>query len=413
MTVDTRLPTGSSVLVLAPELPWPARDGGRIALSQLLELLATLGCRLSIAAFGAAGSSRTAPDVPPVIASALEEIVLIDLPRWRAAINSLKGVGTGLPVKVGAYSDPRLLSAVAALLDRRRFDLVIADHLHLATLLPLARERGVPTVLRQHNVESLLADRFLRHRFGGIGRWIGQWTGEARRYRTLESRAIGDAALTLAISETDADAMRRIAQKGQVGTLSPYVGISPEQSLSPQNPHVLFLGSLDWAPNVEGAVFLAREIMPRVRASRPGARCCVVGKRPDRSLRRLLDAADVELYGDVPDAAAFLVPNATLVVPLFVGSGVRIKILEAMAHRVPVISSAIGVEGLPCRNREHVLLAEHAEDFAAAVNSIWMDAGLAEALVSASAAMIARNFSREVSLAQLSRHLEVVLDTRT
>ena len=93
-------------------------------------------------------------------------------------------------------------------------------------------------------------------------------------------------------------------------------------------------------------------------------------------MRRLLDVADVELYGDVPVAAAFLVPNATLVVPLFVGSGVRIKILEAMAHRVPVISSAIEVEGLPCRNREHVLLAEHEKtSLLPSIPYGWMQAG--------------------------------------
>jgi len=409
MIADSNLLVGSSVLVLAPELPWPPRDGGRIVLDQLLGLLVSLGCRLSIAAFAPTAGLHDKPAVPILLANSIDEIVLVELTTRRVAVNTLKGVLARLPVKFAKYADPRFLASVSALLDRRSFDFVIADHLHLASLLPLAKIRRIPTVLRQHNVESRIASRFLDRSFGSFGRL----TGEGRRYQEYESRTVADATLTLAISDTDAAELRRSAAKAQVGTLSPYVEIRSETPLPTGDPFVLFLGSLDWAPNIESVTFLARDIMPILRADWPGARCRVVGKGPSRTLERVLARAGVELYADVPDVGAFLVPWATLVVPLFVGSGVRIKILQAMAHRVPVVTSAIGIEGLPCRDREHVLLAEHAEDFAAAVHSIWSEPQLATSLTEASSAIVARHFSRETSLRQLAHHLAGMLYTST
>lgn len=128
---------------------------------------------------------------------------------------------------------------------------------------------------------------------------------------------------------------------------------------------LLLLGSLDYEPNVDAAEFLVREVLPLVRERQPRARVQLVGRRPSDRVRALAGDA-VELHADVPDVRPFLEAAAALVVPLRIGGGTRLKIVEALASACPVISTPIGAEGLALEGDVHLTLAEGARALAAA-----------------------------------------------
>jgi glycosyltransferase involved in cell wall biosynthesis len=131
---------------------------------------------------------------------------------------------------------------------------------------------------------------------------------------------------------------------------------------------LVFSGTLDFRPNVDAVLWFAREVLPRVRARRPEARLLVVGKRPAPALRALAEQGALTLTGEVPDARPYIAGAAVYVVPMRIGGGVRLKLLEALALETPVVSTGMGAEGVAgLRGDEHCLLADDPAGFAVAV----------------------------------------------
>ncbi|MGC8919134.1 glycosyltransferase family 4 protein [Streptomyces sp. PG2] len=144
---------------------------------------------------------------------------------------------------------------------------------------------------------------------------------------------------------------------------------------------MLFQGSFDWPPNADAAAWLTREVLPRLHARVPGARVVLAGK-PAPEVAALAGPC-VEVTGMVPSMAPYLRAADLVVVPLRVGSGTRIKILEAFAHGVPVVSTTIGAEGLDVVAGEHLALADGAEGLALACAELLTDRARRAALAAA------------------------------
>jgi glycosyltransferase involved in cell wall biosynthesis len=150
---------------------------------------------------------------------------------------------------------------------------------------------------------------------------------------------------------------------------------------------------MDWMPNEDAAVWLMREILPRVRQAVPAARLTVVGKSPSAFLRRLAAAVgQAAVTGRVDDVRPYLERARVVAVPLRVGGGTRIKIFEAMAARRPVVSTTIGAEGLPVAHGRDVLIADGDADFAEAVVQVLTDDRLAERLAGAGRELVEERF---------------------
>jgi hypothetical protein len=168
------------------------------------------------------------------------------------------------------------------------------------------------------------------------------------------------------------------------------------------------LGSMDWLPNVVGIRWFANSVWPRVRAGEAGARFHLAGRDSDRiGLNTTIPG--FEIHGPVDDAAAFIRDHGILVVPLHAGSGMRIKIIEAMAHGKPIISTRIGAEGIPLTSGHDAILADSAEAFAEAVLLLVRDAG-ARRRLGGNAWRLARSEFDEAAIARrfLRRLQEVV-----
>ncbi len=223
-------------------------------------------------------------------------------------------------------------------------------------------------VLIAHNVESLIWQRYHEAEGNLLKRWYikQQW----RKFERFERRAFTAATQVVAVSENDARLIR-----GQFGGRDVHVvdnGIDRlrYEEVRPDADHgtILFLGSLDWRPNLDAIGLLLDRIFPVVRAAEPAARLRLVGRRPPPALvRKVRDTPGVELHADVPDVRPYLATSAVMVVPLRIGGGSRLKILEAMAAGLPVISTRVGAEGLELVAGEHYLAADEPERIADAL----------------------------------------------
>jgi glycosyltransferase involved in cell wall biosynthesis len=226
--------------------------------------------------------------------------------------------------------------------------------------------RGAPRLVMAHNVESVIWQRYHETERRPLKRWyIGrQW----RKYRDFERATLGEMEQTVAVSDLDAERLRHDFGVERVDVVENGVDTAyfRPRATRPRPGRLLFLGSLDWRPNLDGVRLLLDEVFPAVRAAEPDATLCLVGRNPPRDLcRKAAALPGVELHGNVPDVRPFLAESVALVVPLRIGGGSRLKILEALAAGVPVVSTRVGAEGLHLEPGRHLEVVEDIADLAA------------------------------------------------
>src|SRR5579884_1400624 len=218
-------------------------------------------------------------------------------------------------------------------------------------------------VIMAHNVESIIWQRYHETESNPLRRWyIGrQW----RKFQRFERRVLGEVEQTIAVSDTDAQRLRRDFGISHVAVVENGVDTAyfQPQARRRQKDRLLFLGSLDWRPNLDGVRLLLENVFPAVRAAEPAASLCIVGRNPPEWLRKRITAVPgVELHANVPDVRPFLAECSTLVVPLRIGGGSRLKILEALASGTPVVSTRIGAEGLRLESGQDLTVVEDITD---------------------------------------------------
>ncbi len=231
-------------------------------------------------------------------------------------------------------------------------------------------------VVMAHNVESVIWQRYLETETNPLKRWYiaRQW----HKYLRFERRALGGADATVAVSELDAERFRQDFGVPRVEVVDNGVDTRAFRPGGGDRAPglLLFLGALDWRPNLDAVRQLLDRVFPAVRAAEPQARLCVVGRNPPEALRsRVSGTPGAELHADVPDVRPFLARCALLVVPLRIGGGSRLKILEALACGTPVVSTRIGAEGLALEPGRHLTVTEGVEDLASALVSAVRDPG--------------------------------------
>lgn len=259
------------------------------------------------------------------------------------------------------------------LLSTRPYDLLICDFLQ-----PTINLWGLPlppALLFQHNVESMISERHYRTATNPLLRlfWWVQWRKLVRYERLACARFDG----IVVVSELDKSILERDFGARNVSAIP--TGVDTDffkpASGAPEDNTVVFVGAMDWLPNEDGMIFFADEILPHLRSMVPSVRVTIVGRNPSRRLAgRLRGLSEIEVVGRVPDVRPFVHRSAVFVIPLRIGGGTRIKAYEAMAMGKAVVSTRIGIEGLPVRDGENVLLADDPADFARATARLLQDA---------------------------------------
>lgn len=367
------------VAVLDEELPFPLTSGKRIRTFNLLRRLAdrhriTLLCHRN-------------PDPREQFAATDEfrklgiETVVVD-----RTIPTKSGPGfyarlagnllSSLPYSVATHASPTLTDAVRRFATTHRVDLWHCEWTPYAQVLRDAlgpRLAAARWSVMAHNVESVIWRRYAEAEANAVRRWYvrRQW----RKFERFEAWAYAAATAAIAVSDPDAAEMRTVFGVEEPEVVENGVDTAyfrPQRDVDRDPGRILFLGSLDWRPNLDAVALLLDEIFPRVKAQCPAATLMLVGRHPPEALRQRVAATEgVELHGDVPDVRPFLATCGMLAVPLRIGGGSRLKILEALAAATPVVSTTIGAEGLQLTpGRDFVLGDGIAGMTAAIVDSI-------------------------------------------
>ena len=355
------------IAILDEELPFPLTSGKRIRTLNLLKRLAgrhrlTYICHRNADADEASAAEKHFAELGIHTVVVDRPVPPKAGPRFYARLAG--NLFSPLPYSVATHSSIALAQAARVFAMRHKVHLWHCEWTPYAETIKTLP--SVPWLVMAHNVESLIWQRYAETETNPVKRWYirKQW----KKFEAFERWAYTAATRAVAVSPTDAQLMRERfgAQRVEVvdnGVDTSYFRPTDE----PRDPHtILFLGSLDWRPNQDGVRQLLDSIFPQVRAQDPAAKLLVVGRNPpDWLVDRVKSCPGVELHGSVPDVRPFMARAGVLAVPLRIGGGSRLKILEALASGLPVVSTRIGAEGLDLLAGRHLDVVEDCDGMAA------------------------------------------------
>jgi polysaccharide biosynthesis protein PslH len=273
-----------------------------------------------------------------------------------------RGACSPMPLSMLRYRSPALLAEVEFLTRHQRFDAIVCDFLaSAANISELDR-----AILFQHNVESIIWRRHVEHAHTSLHRIYAR--SQYKRMVAYERGVCRAAKKIVAVSQSDARAMRAMYDAPRVDSIPTGVDIgyfTPETATAHQYD-LVFVGAMDWRPNIDGLKWFVAESLPLIRAQRPGCSLAIVGRNPGAEIQRLAETDQrIVVTGTVDDVRPYVWRSAISIVPLRIGGGTRLKIYEAMASKTAVVSTSIGAEGLDVRDGENIRLADSPVEFAA------------------------------------------------
>ncbi len=340
------------ILFLSPRQCWPALSGAKLREYHFLRALGERGA-VTYLYFADAGVAPLSNRELPFC----RRIEALPKPQAYSPGKIARGLFGRWPLPLLNYYSGQMAQRVAAVTANEAFDLVHLDSIHMAPYVSQLKP-GTRVVYNWHNIESEAMRRYGATVDSLPRRTYAALT--ARKIEAVERESLKTSFGHIVCSERERVQLSAGAPQARIAVIdngvdSGYFG-QLQRSASPQR--IIFVGTMNYYPNVEAAVSFTREIWPRIRARLSSLTFSIVGAHPTPEVLALRREPGVEVTGTVPDVRPFYADAAAAIVPLRTGGGTRLKILEAMAAGIPVLSTPLGAEGLAVEDGRHLILVE-------------------------------------------------------
>ncbi|MEO6458480.1 MAG: glycosyltransferase family 4 protein [Chloroflexia bacterium] len=403
-----------NILVLAPQWPDPPRQGAAIRNLHILLYLARRH-KVTLLTF--------APDGPVEksrLAEACEHVEILP-PPIRTTAQRLKTLALSpLPDMAWRLHSDLMRERIRILTETTAFDAIHTEGIEMAPYALFARgilsKRRIKASITYdaHNAEYLLQRRAFTTDFPHLQRLpkalysLAQWW----RLRKFERDFCLASDHILAVSEADARALGRLSPSIPARTTLLPNGVDPtywsrEDSFSREevptsgNPTLVFDGTMDFRPNVDAVLWFAGNVWPLIKTERPGARFFIVGRNPSPQVLSLSETPGITVTGTVDDPRPWVASADVYVVPMRMGGGVRLKVLQAMSMGCAVVSTPMGADGIDVQHNKHLLLANSASDFAQATLTLLDDPAHCAALGTAARTLVSTRYAWDALLPTL------------
>lgn len=369
-----------TILLLTPQLPYPPHQGTSLRNWHILRGLA-LSYQVSLLSFVEPEQTADAAALQPLY-DLCQTVGTVPVPT-RSRLTRLGQLFTSrLPDMAHRLYDPAFALRLRQWLEANLFDIVQVEGIELARYIQVIREAS-PTsqiLFDDHNAEAELQRRNFLTDMGRPGRWPAAAYSfiQTHRLRRFERWAMHQATWVVAVSEPDARQLRTLAPDKPVTVIPNSIDttaylLSPGGELNHYPFDLLFMGKMDYRPNVDAVLWFAEMIWPLIQAVRPQTRWAIVGQKPDARLDLLRRYPGITITGRVDAVQPYLAGASVVLMPFRAGSGTRLKLIEAMAAGKAVVSTTLGAEGFPVQSGRELFLADTPELFAQAVLRLLAD----------------------------------------
>jgi sugar transferase (PEP-CTERM/EpsH1 system associated) len=319
------------------------------------------------------------------------QLIPYELPdRFKRLIQLLNAI-RGKSYFLNLFVVPEMQHALDAISSLSHFDLALFESVLVAGYqLP----EGTKTIIDQHNIEYELLERTYKHEKAPIRKWYN-WR-ESRLLKQGEIERCWQADTVLVTSEREHNILRNLLSEKQIEVIPNGVDIDTfvQHNASQEVSHqIIFTGTMDYFPNIDAVLFFARKCWPLIQQQIPDATWQIVGKNPPAEIKGLAELPGITVTGTVPEVHPYLAVSSVVIAPLQVGSGTRLKILEALAMKRAVVSTSIGCEGLAVEDGKHLIVADRPEQFALAVIKLLNNQAMRTALGNAGRALVETKYS--------------------
>ncbi|MCW0482346.1 glycosyltransferase family 4 protein [Gaoshiqia sediminis] len=355
------------ILQLTNKVPWPPNDGGAIAVLTLSKGFFLHGHQVTVLAMNTDKHHVHSDEIPEHLRQQID-FRLVDVSARITPYGVLRNLlFSDLPYHAERFLSEDYNRALIRLLDEEYFDVIQLEGLYLCPYIPLIREHSKALIAyRAHNIEYEIWQRTERLAKGFRKIYLKLLSGRLRKF---ERSFLNKYDVLVPITDRDGAILDQMGNTKNRHTSQAGIDLS---TLVPtakglEYPSLFYIGALDWGPNQEGLLWFLKYCWPRILQNHPGLKFYVAGRNAPAWLEARLKTAGLVYLGEVDDAHRFMSSKAIMLVPLFSGSGMRVKIVEGMALGKAIISTSIGCEGIPAKDRETVLIADDADSFVRAV----------------------------------------------
>lgn len=311
-------------------------------------------------------------------------------------------ISSGQSYMVSRFDIPEVHNTLDEILKESKFDAAIIDGLFMMPYADQVKAYNIPIALRAHNVEHQIWERHIQRETSSLKKWYLNLQNQRLKKFEVEQCKIAD--VIVPITDDDATWFSSQVAKDQLHTMP--CGINPTNypEYPSVEPDIFHIGAMDWMPNVDGINWFAEEVWKEITSLYPEAVFHLAGNHSDE-LNLHQPNSGFFVHGRVESSNEFFSKHGIFIVPLHSGSGMRIKVLEAMSYGKAIVSTSIGVEGIPVKDGVDVLIADDAKQFAAAVVQLLKNKDLRLELGANARANALQNFNEEKLASKLLQYL--------
>ena len=357
------------ILQLCKKFPYPLRDGESIAVTHLSKALHQLGCELTLLAMNT-NKHHFELDQLPADYSYFKEIHSVNVDtsinNWDAVVNLFKGQS----YHVARFISEEFNAKLIEILSKNTFDVIQLETLYLAPYITTIEKYSDAIIsLRAHNIEHEIWERIIEHHPNNLRKWyLKHLTKQLKKYEVDQFEKYD---LLIAFTDRDMSKFRKLGYHN--GAITSPIGIELKQYqplIQKDSPlSITFIGALDWMPNSEALNWFLNKVWKRIHALHPEFELHVAGRNCPDSIKNMI-LPKVVIHGEVENSNQFINDHPVMVVPLLSGSGMRVKILEGMALGKVIITTSLGLEGIPAIHKENIMIADTPEEFIACLEYI-------------------------------------------
>ena len=391
------------ILQISPQLPYPPDSGGRVAIYNILKHLSRHH-EITLATFVTEETEQYIPNLEPYC----RKIIAVKHNNTTTKFGMLVNMFSSQPYTMTKFYSLEMAQQIADAAQRDGVNFVHIDHLHMAQYVG-ALPQAMPAILREHNVESTIMRRFAEQSVHPLIKLYARI--QSQRLYQYEGEIGAQFDRCIAVTRVDGQTLQEMMPAAQVDVVPDGVDtdwFNPKALEIQAEPlRLVTTGDYGWAPTADGLMFFIREIFPVIRARMPEVTLSVVGRKPPEAIRNM--GQGIEVLGRVEDVRVEVMRGAVFVAPTRIGSGIRLKILEAMALQRPVVSTSVGCEGIEAEPETHLLVADDPAIFADSVIRLLEDKSLQTSMTRNAARLIEERYAWHTLAKQLSDTYEDIV----